>query len=162
MLIFLYILPFRAGAVTFLFATENSKPTLARFVATLGDKEKAEVGLCYLIVTDFTLLCLYPNPLSSSKLSFILHLHLLFLLLIFFLFSSSLLFSFLFVFLIFSLISSLFLHFSFSFFKYFRPLVLLHHRWRHCTFLKCSSLKSVKTVRFLSVPNSFCFHFGTY
>jgi hypothetical protein len=48
-LIFLYILPFLAGAVTFLFATENSKPTLARFVATLGDKEKAEVGLCYVL-----------------------------------------------------------------------------------------------------------------
>ena len=31
------------GAVTFLFATENSKPTLSQFVATLGEKEKAEV-----------------------------------------------------------------------------------------------------------------------
>ena len=34
------------GAVTFLFATENSKPSLAQFVATLGDKEKAEVRYC--------------------------------------------------------------------------------------------------------------------
>jgi hypothetical protein len=31
------------GALTFLFATENSKPTLSQFVAALGDKEKAEV-----------------------------------------------------------------------------------------------------------------------
>jgi hypothetical protein len=35
---------YRIGAVTFLFATENSKPNLAQFVATLGDKEKAEVN----------------------------------------------------------------------------------------------------------------------
>lgn len=33
----------KLGAVTFLFATENSKPTLSQFVATLGEKEKAEV-----------------------------------------------------------------------------------------------------------------------
>lgn len=55
-LIFLFILTSLAGAVTFLFATENSKPTLARFVATLGDKEKAEVELLLCIVTNITLL----------------------------------------------------------------------------------------------------------
>lgn len=71
-------------------------------------------------------------------------------LLLFFLFSSNLFSS--------NLFSSHHIFFLFSI--TIRPLVQSHHRWRHCTFLKSSSPKSVKTVRFRSVPfYCFCVHF---